>query len=128
MVDEDVTARAVLRAAFRIHTAWGPGLFESAYLAALGYELSKAGHQVEQQVVVPVVWDDLEIKRGFRADLIVDGCVIVEVKSIDALAPVHQKQLLTYLRLSDLRLGLLLNFGAPRLKDGLQRVANGMPS
>ena len=116
----------IVDAAVRVHTALGPGLLESVYERVLAYELDKRGLVVERQVPVPVVYEEVTFEEGFRADLIVDGQIIVELKSVETLAPVHSKQLLTYLKLRDLRLGLLINFGAPLLKDGIRRIANNL--
>jgi GxxExxY protein len=114
----------IVDAAVHVHTRLGPGLLESVYERILAYELEKRGLTVERQVPVPVVYDNLRFEEGFRADLIVEKAVVVELKSVEAFAPVHGKQLLTYLKLLDARLGLLINFGAPLLKDGIKRVAN----
>src|SRR5689334_24544702 len=122
---ENEIATAVVDAAFKIHTTLGPGLFESVYEATLEYELQKRGLRVAHQIRLPVQYEEIRLELGFRVDLIVDGKVIVEVKSIEALAPVHKKQLLTYLRLTDLRLGLLINFNVELIKHGIQRVING---
>jgi GxxExxY protein len=116
----------ILDAALTIHRRLGPGLFESVYRVVLAHELTKRGLHVEREVPIPVIWDNLQFEVGFRADLIVQDMVIVELKSIESLAPVHKKQLLTYLRLADKRLGLLLNFGEEVLKDGVHRVVNGL--
>ncbi len=124
---ENQLSQLILDAAFKVHTTTGPGLLESVYEATLAYELRKAGLQVERQVPIPIRYEELTFDEGFRADLLVEGKVIVELKSVERLAPVHAKQLLTQLRLSDRRLGLLINFGEVRLKDGIQRIANGMP-
>ena len=124
---ENVAARVVVDAAYKIHKTWGPGLLESAYSAALEAELRKRGHQVDRQPRIPVMWEGVEIADPFRADFIVDRCLIVELKSVERTAPVHAKQVLTYLKLSRLRLGLLINFGAETLRDGTRRIANGMP-
>lgn len=124
---ENQLSKLILDAAFKVHTTTGPGLLESVYETTLAYELRKAGLQVERQVPIPIHYAELIFDEGFRADLLVEGKVIVELKSVEKLAPVHSKQLLTQLRLSDRRLGLLINFGEVRLKDGIQRVANGMP-
>jgi len=99
-------------------------LLESVYESVLAYELKKRGLTIDRQVPVPVVYDDLRFEEGFRADLIVDKAVVVELKSVEILAPVHSKQLLTYMKLLDYRLGLLLNFGSPILKDGIKRIVN----
>jgi GxxExxY protein len=122
---ENEIATAVVDAAFKIHTTLGPGLFESVYEAALEFELQKRGLGVVHQVGLPVRYEEVRLELGFRVDLIVDGKVIVEIKSVEVLAPVHKKQLLTYLRLTDLRLGLLINFNVELIKHGIQRVING---
>jgi iron complex transport system substrate-binding protein len=114
----------IVDAAIQIHMKLGPGLLESVYARLLAYELEKRGLAVEREVPVPVVYDDVRFEEGFRADLIIEKSVIVELKSVETLAPVHSKQLLTYLKLMDYRLGLLINFGAPLLKDGIKRIAN----
>jgi len=126
-VTENEIAREVVDAAFKIHTRLGPGLLESVYETILIYELHKRGLDVEAQVSVPVVYEEVRIDKGFRADLLVGGMIIVELKSVETMLPVHKKQLLTYLRLADKRLGLLINFGAARIKDGIVRVVNGLP-
>ena len=126
MKEEDVLAKRVLDEAFRLHTELGPGLLESVYEQVLAARLGKAGLQVETQKTIPIVVDDLTIPDAFRADLVVGGKLIVELKSVEEMKPVFAKQLLTYLRLSGLELGLLLNFGAPSLKNGIERVANNL--
>jgi GxxExxY protein len=122
---ENEIASAVVDGAFKIHTTLGPGLFESVYEAALEYELQKRGLRVVHQIGLPVHYEEVRLELGFRGDLIVDGKVIVEIKSVELLAPVHRKQLLTYLRLTNLRLGLLINFNVDLIKNGIQRVING---
>ena len=124
---ENEIAAVVVDAAYRLHTGLGPGIFEIVYEVLLAHELRKHGHSVERQVPVPITWDGIRFDEGFRADLIIDNCVIVEVKSIAALDAVHSKQVLTYLRLMDKRLGLLINFGEHMIKHGIKRIANGMP-
>ena len=126
MKEEDILAKQVLDEAFRLHTELGPGLLESVYEQVLAARLRKAGLQVETQKTIPIVVDDLTIPDAFRADLVVGGKLIVELKSVEEMKPVFAKQLLTYLRLSGLKLGLLLNFGAPSLKNGIERVANNL--
>ena len=121
---ENEIAQQIVDAAFKIHKTLGPGLLESAYQAILIYELQKRGLKLEAEKQVPVIYESIQLDIGFRADLIVEDKVIVELKSIEQIAPVHKKQLLTYLRLSDKRLGLLINFGAPLIKDGITRIAN----
>ncbi len=126
MGDENEVARRILDAAFRVHRALGPGLLESVYERALDHELRKQGLRTRRQHPVPVVYDGLTFDEGFRADLVVEDRVIVELKSVERVQPVHKKQLLTYLRLTGLKLGLLINFGAALLKDGVFRVVNGL--
>ena len=126
--DENQLSKIILDAAFHVHTRTEPGLFESVYEVILAHELRKRGIRAERQVPIQIRYDDLVFEEGFRADLLVEDKVIVELKSIEKLIPVHSKQVLTQLRLSERRLGLLINFGEFRLKDGIERIANGMPS
>jgi len=123
---ENQIAREVVDAAFRIHTKLGPGLLESVYETVLAAVLRRRGSHVERQVPVPIRFEDLAFDEGFRADLIVESKVILELKSVEETAPVHRKQVITYLRLADKRLGLLINFGAPLIKDGITRLVNGL--
>jgi len=116
---------AIIGAAIRIHRALGPGLLENAYLACLCWELSRLAHRLETQKALPLIYEGTRIECAYRADLIVSETVVVEVKAMDAIAPVHLRQLRTYTRLADCPVGLLLNFGAPVLKDGIKRVMNG---
>jgi GxxExxY protein len=125
-ITENAIAKEIVDAAFHIHTALGPGLLESVYHAVLAYELAQRGLRTVSQQAIPVVYGTIRIDTGFRADLIVEDRVIVEIKSVEVLAPVHRKQLLTYLRLADKRLGLLINFNAALIKDGITRIVNGM--
>ena len=125
MTENDI-ARIVVDACFKIHTTLGPGLLESVYEIVLQRELESRGLRVRRQVPVSIVWEGVTFEEGFRADLIVNDLVIIELKSVEKLAPVHGKQLLTYLRLMKLRLGLLINFGEALIKDGIKRVANGL--
>ena len=111
-------------AAYKLHTALGPGLLESAYEALLISELRKRGLRVVSQQPMPLIYDGVEMDVGYRADLVVEDKVIVELKSVERMAAVHYKQLFTYLRVSDRRLGLLINFGMPLIKDGIRRVVN----
>lgn len=117
----------VVDRAMKIHQSLGPGLLESVYQRVLAYELRKAGLAVETEVPIPVEWDGHIIDESFRADLIVNGKVLIELKSIENLQPVHKKQTLTYLKLANLRLGLLINFGSHLLKDGIHRIVNDFP-
>jgi len=123
---ENAIAKQIVDAAFRIHTTLGPGLLESVYHAVLAYELAQRGLRTVSQQPIPVVYGAIRIDIGFRADLIVEDQVIVEIKSVEVLAPVHRKQLLTYPRLADKRLGLLIDFNAALIKDGVTRIVNGL--
>ena len=121
---ENEIAKVIVDVGFQIHQQLGPGLLESVYESIMVYELRKRGFQVVNQVPVPVFWDGEKMDVGFRADLVVEHKVIVELKSVESVHPVHKKILLTYLRIADRRLGLLINFGADLFKDGVSRVAN----
>jgi GxxExxY protein len=123
---ENELSKIIVDAAFKIHTTLGPGLLESVYEAVLAYELERRGCNVIKQQPIPVVYEDVKLDVGFRADLIVNHKVIIEIKSIEAIAPVHSKQLRTYLRLTDLHLGLLINFNVDLIKDGIKRVVNNL--
>jgi GxxExxY protein len=126
-IPENEIAKQIVDAAYHLQSRLGPGLLESAYEAALVHELQSRGLDVKQQVILPMLYDGLQIDAAFRIDLLVDDKVIVELKSVEMIIPVYQKQLLAYLKLSDKRLGLLLNFGAKTIKEGIKRVANGLP-
>jgi GxxExxY protein len=115
---------AVVDAAIKVHTALGPGLLEGAYEGCLVHELRKRGHLVVQQLALPIIYDGICIDLGYRIDLLVDGQVVVEVKSVGKLAPIHNAQLLSYLKLGGYKVGLLLNFNVPYLKDGIRRIVN----
>jgi GxxExxY protein len=123
-VTENELSRLVVGRAMRVHSALGPGLLESAYEACLNYELIKSGLRVEAQKPLPLVYQTVKLECGYRVDLLVEGKLIVEVKSVEALAEIHFAQVLTYLRLSDLRLALLLNFNVVHMKDGMRRIVN----
>ena len=123
---ENEIAKEIVDAAFRVHTTLGPGLLESVYETILAFELDKRGLDVERQRPIPVTYETVEFEEGFRADLIVEDKVIVELKSVEKTAPVHSKQLLTYLRLADKKLGLLINFGDVLIKNGITRIVNGL--
>lgn len=125
MPAENLIAKEVVDAAFRMHSALGPGLLESVYEVILARELQERGFEVERQRVIPLVYNDIHFEEAFRADLVVNNKVIVEVKSIEEIAAVHSKQVLTYLRLTNLKLGILINFGAAYIKDGIERILNG---
>ena len=124
---DDITG-VIVDTALKIHMELGPGLLESVYEAVLARSLEKRGFHVERQKVIRFEYDGMVFDEGFRTDLLVEGRVIVELKSVEKLAPVHSKQVLTYLRLMNLPVGLLLNFGAATLKEGLHRIVNHLPS
>ncbi|MFZ4695713.1 MAG: GxxExxY protein [Verrucomicrobiia bacterium] len=124
---ENEVAREIVDAAYKIHKNLGPGLLESVYEAVLARELVARGLKVVRQQAVPITCGGMTFDEGFRADLVVADLVILELKSVEATAPIHAKQLLTYLRMSNKRLGLLINFGAERIKDGITRLANNLP-
>jgi iron complex transport system substrate-binding protein len=124
---DDITGK-IIDAALKVHQGLGPGLLESVYETVLTKALEKSGIKVERQKPISFVYDDITFDDGFRVDLLVDDRVVVELKSVEKLAPVHSKQLLTYIRLMNLPVGLLLNFGASTLKEGLHRIVNDLPS
>ena len=113
-------------AVFNVYNTLGPGLLESVYEAALKYELQKDNAKVESQVAVPVFYDEIKLDLGFRIDLLVDDKVIIEIKSVEAIAPVHHKQLLTYLKLTNKKLGLLINFNTDNITNGIVRIVNNL--
>ena len=121
---ENEIAAIIVDAALKIHRTLGPGLLESVYQATLSHELQKRGLRVAQQVALPVYYDSVKLNLGFRVDVLVADKVIIEIKSVESLAPVHRKQVETYLRLMDLRLALLINFNVELIRDGIQRVVN----
>jgi GxxExxY protein len=123
MIENEITY-AIIGAAMKVHTKLGPGLLESVYEHALAFELQRSGHKINCQVGIPVNYEDVKFNIGFRLDILVDDLVIVEVKSVDTLIDVHHKQLLTYLRLTGKRVGLLINFNSARLKDSIVRIIN----
>lgn len=123
---ENEVARLIVDAAYQVHTALGPGLLESVYEEVLTHELRKRDLKVLRQEPIPLVYESIQLELAFVADLIVEDLVIVELKSIEKVAPVHKKQLLTYLSLADKRVGLLINFGEALIKTGISRVVNGL--
>ncbi|MCF7973587.1 MAG: GxxExxY protein [Phycisphaerae bacterium] len=125
-MNENEISKVVLDAAMTVHKELGPGLLESVYEAAICYELSALGVKVARQVAIPIRYREIEFEEGFRADVILDDKVILELKCVESVNNAHKKQLLTYLRLSDKKLGLLLNFGEPLMKQGITRVVNGL--
>lgn len=118
----DRIATEIVDSAFRVHTELGPGLLESVYEVCLSHELSRRGLKVRRQVSLPVMYDTIRVDAGFRLDLVVDDAVIIELKAVDALLPVHLAQVLTYLKLGDFKLGFLINFNVARIKDGVRRI------
>lgn len=126
MKPNEITAQ-IVDAAYRIHTQLGPGLLESVYEVTLAFELQRRGLRVRRQVPVPVEYEGIKFDEGFRADLVVEEAVIVEIKSVEKSHPVHAKQLRTHLVLARFQVGLVLNFGLERIKDGIVRIVNGLP-
>lgn len=125
-MDENELSKIIVDCCYKIHTKLGAGLFESVYEEILCYELFKNKIEFEKQKIIPVVYDEIKFDIGFKADIIVENKVIIEIKSIEQLAPVHHKQLLTYLKLTGLKLGLLVNFNTNLIKDGIKRIANNL--
>jgi len=123
---ENELASIIVDCSFHIHVELGPGLLESVYEEVLFYELTKQGLKVDRQKSLPVIWDNLKLNLGFRTDLIVENKVIIEIKSVEEIHPVHPKQLLTYLKLTKLKLGLLINFNSPLIKTGITRIVNNL--
>ncbi len=126
MLLENEISYDIRGAAFSVYNELGPGLLESVYESAMKYELHSMNHKVKTQLGIPVVYKDVEMNTGFRLDILVDGAVIVEIKSVEELCPVHYKQLLTYLKLSDLKLGILINFNTTDLSSSIRRVVNNL--
>jgi len=125
-MNENEIAKIVVDAAFKVHSKLGPSLLESAYQAILCYELMQRGLSIEAETPMPLNYDGITLDIGYRADIIVEHRVIIELKSVEKISDIHKKQVLTYLRVSNLHLGLLINFGAPLIKDGITRVVNGL--
>lgn len=123
---ENELSKIVVNTCFNIHTELDPGLFESVYEEILFHELKEKGLKVLRQKAIPVAWNNMKMELGFRADLIVEDKLIIELKSVETIAPVHKKQLLTYLRLTNLKLGLLINFNENLIKDGITRIVNNL--
>ena len=125
-MSENEISSKIIGAAIEVHKQLGPGLLESTYETCLAYELKQMGLDVKQQQALPVVYKEVKLDAGYRIDLLVENKVIVEIKSVDALADIHTAQLLTYLKLKDLKLGLLINFNSVRVVDGLKRIVNNL--
>lgn len=123
-MDIEQIATVIVDAAIKVHRTLGPGLLESAYQHCLAYELRKRGLQVKCELVLPVVYDGQQIDAGYRIDMLVEDCIIIENKTVDQLLPIHKAQLLTYLKLRDCRLGFLLNWNVKLMKHGIKRMVN----
>lgn len=125
-MNENELSKIIVHSCFKIHIELGPGLLESVYEELLSYELKKQNLDFSRQQGIPLVYENVKLDLGFRSDIIVEKKVIIEIKSVELIAPVHQKQLLTYLRITGIKLGLLVNFNEALIKDGIQRIANGL--
>ncbi len=125
MIGNELSGK-VIGLAMKVHTALGPGLLESTYEACLEYELKKAGLKVEKQKALPLVYEEVHLECGYRIDLFVENQLIIEIKAVESLHPIHSTQLLTYLKLSNSKLGLLINFNVTHLKDGIKRIVNNL--
>ena len=125
-MNENELSRIIVDISYKIHRKLGPGLVESVYEAILFYELSSLNLNVERQKPIPILWEEIQLDIGFRSDLIVENKVIIEIKSVEQISNVHPKQLLTYLRVTKLKLGLLINFNEALIKNGIKRVAHGL--
>ncbi len=125
-MDENQISKIIVDCCYRIHKNLGPGLLESVYLEILIYELKKSGLACEKEVGIPINYEGVKLDLGFRADLIIEHLVIVELKAVEKVLPVHKKQLTTYLKLTRMKLGLLVNFNVNLIKDGIERVVNGL--
>lgn len=123
-MNENELSRMIVNTCYKIHTKLGPGLLESVYEAVLFYELNKIGLSVERQKPIPIIWEEIKLDIGFRSDLIVENKIIIEIKSIEKISNVHPKQLLTYLKITGIKLGLLINFNESLIKNGITRIVN----
>ena len=123
---ENEIAKIVFNAALKVHKALGPGLLESAYEECLFYELKETGLKVEKQKPLPLIYEDVKMEVGYRVDIMVENKFVIEIKSVDALNDIHLAQILTYLKLSNCKLGMLINFNVTLLKNGIKRVINGV--
>ena len=125
MIENEISG-VIVDVAYKVHTSLGPGLFESVYETVMDVELRRRKLEVKRQVIIPIIYEGVVLEEGFRADLIVEDKVIVELKSVETIHTVHKKQILTYLRLANKKVGLLINFNVPLIKDGITRVVNGL--
>jgi len=121
-MDIEKIFRSILDCSFQLHSSLGPGLLESAYTECLYYELHQSGYYVEKQKPLPLIYKEVKLDAGYRIDLLVENTIVIEIKSVDALADIHLSQILTYLKLSGCKLGLLINFNVAHLKEGIKRV------
>jgi GxxExxY protein len=126
LADIEEIAKKIVNAAIKVHTLLGPGLLESAYQKCMEYELKKDGFKVECEVILPIAYEKIKIDAGYRIDMLVEGSVIVENKTVEKLMPIHEAQLLTYLKMKNCKLGFLLNWNVPRMKDGIKRMVNNL--
>ena len=117
-------ATIIVDACFKIHKKYGPGLLESAYQACLVYELKKRGLSVQAEVPLPLIYEEVKLDCGYRLDIVVENCILIELKSVEQLAPIHSAQIITYLKLSKKKMGFLVNFNVPLIKDGIKRFVN----
>ena len=125
-MDENNLSKLVIGLAMEVHTVLGPGLLESAYQECLYYKIAKSGLFVEKEKAMPLIFEEIRLDCGYRIDILVEGKLVLELKSVESLKDIHLAQILTYMKLGNYKLGLLMNFNVTRLKDGLKRVANGM--
>ncbi len=126
-MDIELLGKEILGAAIEVHRQLGPGLLESSYEACLEYELKLRGIQTRRQAVLPICYKGLQLDEGYRLDLLVDGQIVLELKAVEKMNDIHMAQIITYLRLSQCKLGYLLNFNVAKMKDGIRRVVNGLP-
>ena len=125
-MNENELSKIIVNTAFKIHNQYGPGLFESVYEELMFFELSKQDLIISRQKPIPLIHETIKLEAGFRADLIIENKVLIEIKSVECLAPIHYKQVTTYLKLSNIKLGLLINFNVALIKDGIQRIVNNL--
>jgi GxxExxY protein len=126
MMEIEEIASKIVAAAIKVHSALGPGLLESAYQKCMAYELARDGSKVDCEVILPIKYEDIDIDAGYRIDMIVSDAVIIENKTVEKLLPIHEAQLLTYLKMKKCKLGFLLNWNVPRMKDGIKRMVNNL--
>ncbi len=125
-MDIEKIAEKIVNAAIKVHTALGPGLLESAYQKCMEYELKKDGLTIESEVILPIVYESIKIDAGYRIDMMAEGAVIIENKTVEKILPIHEAQLLTYLKMKKCKLGFLLNWNVPRMKNGIKRMVNNL--